>query len=127
MEILQHRIAKALQNHIFCKSPLQSGVCDECADFVVVAHTVSRALPLCHELPRWQSGSGGEKVSQITKDGFRRVKDASAHRSVSPKRLSFHAQTHYRCRADISGTNPVDEEFLLDCRKTPSDDERETA
>jgi hypothetical protein len=23
MEILQHRIAKALQNHVFCKAPLK--------------------------------------------------------------------------------------------------------
>ena len=39
MEILQHRIAKALQNHVFCKAPLKRRVCNECADFGMVAHT----------------------------------------------------------------------------------------
>jgi hypothetical protein len=39
MEILQHRIAKALQNQVFCKAPLKRRVCNECADSVMVAHT----------------------------------------------------------------------------------------
>ena len=35
MEILQHRITKALQNHVLCKAPLKRRVCNECADFVM--------------------------------------------------------------------------------------------
>ncbi len=38
MEILEHRIAEALENHVFCKSPLKRRICNECADFCMVAH-----------------------------------------------------------------------------------------
>jgi hypothetical protein len=55
MEILQHRIAKALQDHVFCKALLKHRVCDECADLVMGVHTGPPELlyyDMKHELAR---------------------------------------------------------------------------
>jgi hypothetical protein len=54
MEILQYRIAKALENYVFCKASLKRRVCNECANFVMVAHTASGTPLLRHELARSQ-------------------------------------------------------------------------
>jgi len=63
VKVLEHRIAEALQDQVFCQSLLKHGVRHECADFFMSVHLALQDLP---NLPTiTQTSYGGSTTAHV--------------------------------------------------------------